>query len=288
MQNFTNAKTKIINLQPNYFDKNHFPEKQITSAIAHKISEQTGLPLKHIWSGDTIEWFDYVLNWYNIDGKWFYFKWAKGLKSIINELMGEVISKYFNLESAHYILAKLDHKEGVISQNFCCKDFSYKTSRELKFTGQINLDILNKIKDNPNLPNSELLLEDIKKLFIRDFYTIQNDRNNNNLLFKCQKNSIRMAPLFDYEMAFDPYTNFHCYRNVLGTLYLDFIETRQLVINDDFFQKLLLLLMDARMPLFIQEVEDINEIIIPKHIKETYLQSDLLVKKYIKNIKVIR
>lgn len=286
MQNITNAKTKIINLQPNYFDKNNFPEKQTTSAIAHKISRQTGLPLKHIWSGDNPDC--RIINWYSIEGQWFYFKWAKGQGCIINELMGEVISKYFGLDTAHYILAKLDNKEGVISQNFCCKDFSYKTSRELKFTGQNNLDIINKIKENPTLQNKDLLLEDIKKLFIRDFYTIQNDRNNHNLLFKCQKNSIRMAPLFDYEMAFDHYTNFHCYRNVLGTLYLDFIETRQLVNNDDFFQKLLLLLMDARMPLFIQEVEDTNRIKIPEYLKEKYLQSDLKVKRYIKDSKIIR
>lgn len=286
MQNITNAKTKIINLPPNYFDKNHFPEKQITSDIAHKISEQTGLPLKHIWSGDVPDC--RIINWYNIEGQWFYFKWAKGQSCIINELMGEVISKYFALDTAHYILAKLGNKEGVISQNFCCKDFSYKTSRELNFTGQNNLDIINKIKENPTLQKKDLLLEDIKKLFIRDFYTIQNDRNNNNLLFKCQKNSIRMAPLFDYEMAFDHYTKFQCYRNVLGTLYLDFIETRQLVINDDFFQKLLLLLMDARMPLFIQEVEDTNRIKIPEYLKEKYLQSDLKVKRYVKDSKVTR
>ena len=64
-----------------------------------------------------------------------------------------------------------------------------------------------------------LLLRDLKKLFIRDFYVCQLDRNGYNFIFKETTNSIRLAPLYNYENSFESCT-LEKYRNQIGEINL--------------------------------------------------------------------
>ena len=62
-----------------------------------------------------------------------------------------------------------------------------------------------------------LLLEDLKKFFIRDFYASQLDRTGNNFLFKITPDGIRLAPLYDYENSFESIDQ-QIYRNQIAEI----------------------------------------------------------------------
>lgn len=132
----------------------------------------------------------------------------------------------------------------------------------------------------------QLLLEDLKKLFIRDFYAVQGDRTDNNLLFKESDERIRLAPLYDYESSFES-TNLGWYSNILGTLDLSNKNTLYLLKNDEKFQELLYSIIKINIYKLLEILEDTHKIIIPESLKEKYIISDSTTKKLILENKII-
>lgn len=258
--------------------------------MANLISEKTGVPKNQIYMPPYISYID---RWYNIDDKWYFFKEENEPLIFINELLGVVISRYFNLETVNYRIAQLKQKDskpkyGIISENFCDNKATYKTSWDYKLPTLDNMDIF----DNLRLicksdEEYKLLLDDIKKFFIRDFYASQEDRSGINFLFSETESGIRLAPLFDYESSFFS-ENQAEYINQLGKLDLKDKKTIDILQKDSRFQELLNLLMSANIKLFLEEVEDTHQIFIPPFLKNHYKSREETTKKLIKQYGAIK
>lgn len=86
--------------------------------LAKLISKETGTPESLIYGPSIF----YLKNWFKIDGNWYYFKKQTNDISLINELIGELLSEYFGLDSIHYKIAKINingiEELGLISRNF--------------------------------------------------------------------------------------------------------------------------------------------------------------------------
>ena len=100
---------------------------------AYKISEETGVPVKFIYDPP----FNHLQNWFKKGSTWYYFK-SDALIYILNELVGEKISEYFALETAHYQLSRINfnmfNKYGIASANFCSPSNEYKRITDLNFS----------------------------------------------------------------------------------------------------------------------------------------------------------
>ena len=289
--NCINEKTPIIEINCDHLVEFNYTDVAKFNKIANLISVETGVPKKLIYTEPR---FFFINNWHKIGNDWYFFKNCKDYDFyFINELLGEVISNYFNLDTVHYQVAKLSvlgqrPQYGVLSKNICDKRFPYKTAWDYGFKPNQDLSILDNLKKVcKNEEEYQLLLDDIKKLFIRDFYTSQLDRTGNNFLFKETPEGIRLAPLLDYENAFESIAP-ERYRNQIGEIDLRNKETREVIKKDFRFQGLLHILMNANMQVFLDNVEDTHKIIIPDGEKKYYLKSDENIKRLVRKNRIIR
>ena len=255
--------------------------------MVDKISKETGVP----WPLITVS-SSYVNQWIKIGNEWYFYK-RRYPFHLINELLGEVISQYFDLDTVHYQIAKLcikGFKEEyvIISKNFCDPNNSYETARNLNMYNSGGLNVLDNLSSLCESERAhELLVSDLKKMFICDFYTSQKDRGFINFLFIVNKEGIRLAPLYDYELSFES-SNPKRYVNKIAEIDMNDIETICRLRYDDEFQRLLHMIIDAKMKIFIQMVEDNHHILIPTDYRETYLNHDKEMKKIVSKSKALR
>lgn len=285
--------TNIFKIKSNRLIKNDPRKEDKLHAIAEKISNETGVPKELIYNGPG---FFYIDHWHKIDSEWYFFKTDGFDRSFVHELLGEVISEYFGLDTVHYKVAELDvkgkdKKYGVASKNFCDKSLTYKRIWDylLEFDFPIEgLSILEKIKIICPKDETYLLLKnDLMKLFTRDFYVSQGDRTGNNFLFKWEKDNVRLAPLYDYEAAFSIYRDLQ-YKNQIGELNLRDKTTCELIRKDEKFQELFYLLMDADMDDFVKGTEERHKIIIPSEMKDHFIKHEGKIKQLVLDSKVIK
>ena len=96
--------SKIIDIKT---DKEiEFYKKENLNMLAKIINRETGINESSIYLPPRIM---YINNWYKLNGKWCFYKQMDSL-SIVNQFLGEKVSNYFDLPSAHYQLAKKDNK----------------------------------------------------------------------------------------------------------------------------------------------------------------------------------
>lgn len=290
VENLLKKNTKIFKIKVDSLIE--FNDKEISkfNLIAEEISKETGVPKDLIY---TAPYFFFIDRWHKIDNQWYFFKNRDYDFYFINELLGEVISEYFDLDTIHYKIAQLyvngeDKGYGVLSKNFCSPESTYKSAWDFGFEPLHDLSILQKIKDIcPSEKEYLILLNDMKKFFIRDFYVSQLDRSGNNFLFKIDNNGIRLAPLYDYESSFEA-SDIYKYRNQIGELDISNPDTRKILLTDDKFQELLNLLMSINISSFIKLVEDRHKIKIPKNFKDYYLEEDAQKKEMVLKHKIIK
>lgn len=258
--------------------------------IARMISEETGVPKRYIF---TAPYYFFIDHWHKIGNEWFFYKSDGYDFHFINELLGEIISKYFDLDTVHYNVAKLcvkgkKEEYGIISKNFCDKNYLYKTAWDYGLIPNDNLNILENIREICESDNEYLiLLKDLKKFFIRDFYVSQLDRTGNNFMFKVGKEGIRLAPLYDYENSFESYRP-EKYRNQIAGIDILSSDTRRILTKDEMFQELLYSIMQISMEEFLQTVEDTHKITISSDLKDYYMKHDTQIKQLIKEHHVIK
>lgn len=283
-------KTKPFEIKTDSLIEFNITDVDKFNIIAKKISEETGVPAELIY---TAPYFFFIKNWHKINGKWYFYKSDGYDFHFINELLGEIISNYFELDTAQYRVAKLsvvgkETEYGLVSKNFCDIKYTYKRCWDFGFEPRRDLSILKNIK---NICHSEeeyqLLLNDLKKFFIRDFYTSQLDRSGNNFLFKITPEGTRLAPLYDYEWSFKDIER-QSYRNQIAEINIASRETQSLLKNDIKFQELLHLIMVANMSSFIDKVEDTHQILVPTDYKERFKQRDTKIKRLILENKLIK
>lgn len=270
----------------------HDNSKDYLSLLAKKIAEETTIPIKGINNNR-------LKNWHIINGEYYYFKSFNSYFLFFNELLGEVISKYFNLDTIHYEIAKqFDDNEtqfGIISKNFCNKEFIYKTLSEYIFENaklnyfEPDLSIIDKIKIICKTEEEFLLLQkDLKKMIIRHLYNALRDAYGHNIMLKTTPHGIRLAPLYDYEEAYISFDRLHKYTWDIGELDITNKKTKALFRSDQMFQELLYKLMTADMSNFITEIEDMHKIIVPTEQKEHYIKYEAQIKKLVLKNRLVK
>ena len=251
--------------------------------LAKTISRETSIPIEYIYNRLTDKF--YLNRWFKVNNEWLNFKDNKYYQYIINELLGEKISEYFDLETIHYRIGKLIingkcDKYGIISKSFCDKKYEYLTLDE--YFSKIQKKDLNIIKEINKVTNNKKeclnLTNDLKKMFIRDFYTGQRDRIYFNMILKKTNKGIRLGPLFDYEYSFNPIDP-SIYRSSLCKISLYDKNTCDLLRNDKKFQELIQKIMNINLKNIIEDIEDSQKIIIPTKDKSLYNIHDREVKK---------
>lgn len=242
-------------------------------------------------------------SWYYIDGVWQYFKQSMHLKGFFNELMGEQIAKYFNIDTVHYELAYLNkiydpnikphdgYNYGVISKNFREYDKKYFTSKELGIpqgvTGINNLTNKRIRKLFFNEEDYYVTIEKIIKMVILDFYMKQGDRRNCNFNFSIDKQKhIDFCPLYDYEHSFLQYEEM--YENAILYFNMDDKKIRNYVRGNFTMQKQLYELMDIDIKSIINFVKEYYELEKPQDIENMYIKNDEKMKEKVKTYKLLK
>ena len=133
-----------------------------------------------------------------------------------------------------------------------------------------------------------LLQNDFKTMIIRDFYTVERDRDTYNFLLIITPDGPRLATLYDYGYSYVDYSK----ANRIITDFYEFnvndVTTQSLLRNDQKFQELLTTLMNADVCSFIDEVEERHKIIVPSQQKEHYKRYEHKVKSLVLENKLIK
>lgn len=194
----------------------------------------------------------------------------------INELIGEEVSKYFNLQTVDSIVSiRSSSTTGILgcdeilllTELFTNKSQNYhdvNMFNEAKFYKGVGLDNIDFLycyspKNTTEVINISpkyylKLQEDMKKLCVRDFITSQGDRHNLNFFFGYDKDKVILMPIFDYSLSF----GLGCYETYFG--YFDFDLELDKVIEyakkDDFIQMLLKKAINMDMNLIIDKLKN--------------------------------
>lgn len=142
--------------------------------------------------------------WLKRENKIYYFKVPIFERQILKELVGEKITLYFGLPSVHYQLAKMKIEDqtvyGLLSQYTRQKDKEYMLLKDWAvkegWEQQNFLRFLNEgYGDQP-------LLEEYKRLLVRELYTQEEDRQDDEIIVEIDQGKVRLSPLVDYEEEF--------------------------------------------------------------------------------------
>lgn len=265
----------------NYYDK-----------LAQDMSIEMGVPKELLFVAPH---FFFIDHWHKIDGKWYFYKSDGYDFHFVNELLGEVISEYFGLDTVHYKVASLkvagkNTDYGLISENFCSPNYVYTRTWDYNL-GCGDIFELDRLKEICNSSEEfKRLLSDIKKFVIRDFYTSQLDRSGNNFLFMQKKDGSegkRLAPLYDYENSFES-SSPEIYRNQILYLNMKNPDLPKFFKKDSEYQENLCKIRDADIDKFMKIVEERHNILIPNDIKEFYRESDKEKKDIIKTNRLVK
>ncbi len=218
---------------------------------------------------------------YDIAGESWIFK-DKGPEYCLNELLGETISKYFELPTVHPQIAFLnnysDDSLGVLIKIFFQSDCTYFyidnfPQVDIQFYHH-NLENLNYLStyyketlddDIPLTPeNIKELKNSLKKMIVRDYFANQQDRSIENFMFQEKDGYVSLAPLYDHEFSFGNYP----YGNSFFNLALFDPKVRKIIKDDDEFKKLICKGMALNISRFISQVEDEHQIILDREEKE--------------------
>ena len=116
-----NDETKIFPIKVDGLIKFNKVDVDKFNLMAKNISKETEVPKELIY---TAPYFFFIDKWFKIDNQWYFYKSDGCDFHFINELLGEIISEYFDLETVHYNIAQLCINSetkgyGVVSKNFC-------------------------------------------------------------------------------------------------------------------------------------------------------------------------
>lgn len=217
-------------------------------------------------------------------GQILYLKRRKYLAIILNELIGQYLSKYMKLDTIKYKLAyENDNIVGLLSNNFRKKGLEYAylyelTEDERKF---IDKTIRCRVKTKKALDYKQKLVN----FFMRDYYANQGDRVFNTLLYR-KNNMIYLGPLFDYEGSLmNPEDD-----EVMMPILFDWQVTAEVINNlrskDECFDKAIDRIYDFNMESTLEQIKDDYKIWLPDAVIEHYVSYDEERKKLMKeNIK---
>lgn len=232
--------------------------------------------------------------WLNWEDTFGYFKIPITNYSFLKELLGEKISKYFELPTVKYQLADAIWKEeniqyysyGLFSKYARKKDCQYNNLYRIKELRCHSLDlfILNTIDElYPNQP----IQKQFRLLIIREFLTQECDRSPSEILFENCDGKISLGPLTDYEMEWvEIPKKEYCLE---GYFLLDLDEPKIInqVKQDEYLKEALEKLMNINVLNLLREIEEEHKIKLIDYDKEYFTSQERQIKEYVKSKKII-
>lgn len=138
-------------------------------------------------------------SWYLYQDNTYYLKHRPSNIVILNELIGEELSKYMHLPTIEYsVVTSTDEIIGLMSKNFL--DGTYEHLQSINASKKMMNDARMMIMA-PNFKCDEVVREQITSLIIRNFYASLNDRMKNAHI-GIKDGKMIISPLFDYESSF--------------------------------------------------------------------------------------
>lgn len=221
-------------------------------------------------------------NWVEIDKDIFYYKRTRSANKITKELLGEYISKYMDLETVSYVLAKdFEGLSGLLSKNYRESDIEYVQSYQL--TKKELAHILRTI-NIPIFARDKELEESLAKYIMRNFYTASGDRDGN-VLCKRVNGKIYLAPLYDYECSFnmvyrERYTDKLFMLEDGNYFPIDIESILRMIKKSKIMEKYYDRIMSFDMNSTLGMIESDNGIIIPDKLKDELNDYDQRRKQY--------
>lgn len=233
--------------------------------------------------------------WLSNNDSIYYFKTVKGIYSLLAELLGEKISRYFGLDTVHYELAKgigNDGKTlyGLVSKYMALEDHEYQTWEryltEKDFYKKESVHDLAILRFFEQDFSNEPIVSQTKAFFVRELLTNEDDRLIHELLIneKDQKHSlgylVDYAPEFRLPHRYSLFVPF-CYR-----LSLRDFDVVQKIKEDPQFQMYVEKALLLEMKKLLKEVSEEQALQIPLDIAsslENFLgQSQSILRMYLK------
>ncbi len=215
-----------------------------------------------------------------------YFFKVTNASSLLNELLGKKVSEEFKIPTKNYILckgfAKINGKReefyGFMSKYEREESKSYQTLKE-----EVITRIPYAFRKNYQVMKENLrpdLLNWIQKIIIRDFYTNEMDRADDEILVYQKDNQFILSPLFDYEFEFEFDWKFSSFYNLGSILTIDFQKKEIKEIFKPLFQKIETL----NLCTLLSELEKEKNLRICEEEKERISKFQRLKKEQIQNL----
>ncbi len=219
---------------------------------------------------------------------------------IAEELVGENISDFFDLQTVHSEISKIKFKRfshksicillTEVFTNESHQYFSFGDFNQIKINDDIGLDNLNHLeyinhyKLSPK--NLQELGNDLRKMIVCDFLTNQLDRHIGNFMFEKDKlGYVKLCPVFDYEKSLDSTKDVIFYN--MFNLDLNSPKVLQFIRHDKYLQFLFIKAMSLNINDRLNQIENIYPIKFSSEERFNYTnciakkQNEIITKKLI-------
>ena len=139
-------------------------------------------------------------NWYVKCGKKFYFKKRNGLSGLLNELLGEDLSRWMDLPTVHYDIVENDDGEiiGLFSENVRKKDVIYRKS---KFLSKYEVEYIRRVFTEKDFECDQKFKRDLTYYIVRNYFAALRDRYSNSEII-VNEDGFEIPHLMDYESSY--------------------------------------------------------------------------------------
>lgn len=256
---------------------NLYTEQTNILELTHKVLKDDLFSSKTNIDLDT---FDAYPNWY-IQGKYFYYFKSRGNIEVLNHFLCEKIAQRFGLSSAHFVPASTSEFLGIASQNFreSGKSYCYPSSWDFWLMGDLFSQIqLGFFGDQP-----KEMINDLLRVIAFQIYTEWDDLHVENLMFQKESNGYRVAPLFDFDYAFQAKDDVstYVYRSFISQFLIPSKELESLFIQYPFFQNCLATILEIDIEQILKDIAgfwslDINDLYLDHYKKQDELKKKLI------------
>lgn len=211
-------------------------------------------------------------NWYSTYEGGIYYGKILYENEILNYLLCEKIANtIYKLQTPHFEVAKIENITGLASLNFRKPSVQYFYASQDYFpfkNPNITLSYLTNFFSFSNSRGYDKLIVDLFKLISFHIYTGLRDLINCNLLFQKEVDGFSLAPLFDFDYAFENgiLEKYH-YKSSICNFVLPGEDLTQLLENYPDFRKYLHLMLKIDMKKLLGEIEMEYHLRLMKNIK---------------------
>lgn len=228
-------------------------------------------------------------NWYIANGGGVYYGKVLNDKEILNYLLCEKIAgKVYELQTAHFIPAKIRNKTGLASLNFRKRDVDYFYASQDYFPFDNPTQALRCLKNFFYISKRNeyyKLVDDILRLISFHIYTGLRDLIDCNLLFQEEENGFSLAPLYDFDFAFEhDIVEKYYYKSTLCFFALPSEDLNELLEYYPYFRNYLLFMLNINMKIFLEEIKKENNLEISELYQSYYLKQDKIKKDFVRSL----